>query len=167
MSYQIRGVESPSELIAAFDLLGAQLPTPLTHRDRQFSDLDRRFVEDRSLMLVVEYEGAIVGGALAFRRNDVVTLRIIALVADHRGRGLGRQLVERIERAATNLGGREIALGADEAVGFYHRLGYRGKSGLRKQLPAGSALLHHDSKDRRRALEELRARREQRTKQGS
>lgn len=167
MSYQIRGVESPSELIAAFDLLGAQLPAPLTHRDRQFSDLDRRFAEDRSLMLVVEHKGTIVGGALAFRRNDEVTLRIIALVADHRGRGLGRQLVERIEHVATNLGAREIALGADEAVGFYHRLGYRGRSGLRKQLPATSALRHRDSKDRRRALEELRGRREQRTKQGS
>ena len=118
------------------------------------------------MMLVVEYEGRIVGGAFAFRSghdpgpNSDVTLRIIALVPDQRGAGLGRRLVERIENEATNLGARGIGLGADEAIGFYHRLGYRGESGMYKELSLSSA--HRRPQDRRRVLDELRERRQAR-----
>lgn len=166
MTYVIRYVESPQELIEAFDLMGAQFTPPLTHDDRQFSDLARRFPHDRSMMLVVEHEGRIVGGALAFGSgpepdpDSDVTLRIIALVPGHRGQGLGRRLVERIEWEAANLGARGIGLGAQEAIGFYRHLGYRGKSGMYKELPQSSA--RRDPRDRRRALEELRERRQAR-----
>ncbi|MGW0231210.1 GNAT family N-acetyltransferase [Actinopolymorpha singaporensis] len=161
MTYAIRPVESELELVEAFDVMGAQFPKPLTHEDRHFTDLARRFPQDRSMMLVVEDEGRLVGGALAFRGGEAdpgcdVTLRIIALVPEHRRRGLGRRLVERIEQEATRLGVRGIGLGADEAVGFYRRLGYRGKGGMYKALPLSS---HDDPGSRRRALEELRERR--------
>lgn len=166
MTYVIRCVESLQVLVEAFDLMGAQFTPPLTHADRRFSDLARRFPEDRSMMLVVEHEGGIVGGAFAFRTGQEpgpdsdVTLRIIALVPPHRGQGLGRRLVERVEQEATAVGARGISLGADEAVGFYHHVGYRGKSGLRKALPLSSA--HRDPRDRRRVLEVLRERRQAR-----
>jgi GNAT superfamily N-acetyltransferase len=166
MTYVIRCVESVQELAEAFDLMGAQFDSPLTHVDRRFFDLARRFPEDRSLMVVVTNEGRIVGGALAFRTGHEpgpasdVTLRIIALVAGHRGQGLGRRLVERVEQEATNLGARGISLGADEAVGFYHHLGYRGRSGMRKELLLSTA--HREPRDRRRVLEELRERRQAR-----
>jgi GNAT superfamily N-acetyltransferase len=169
MTYVIRSVESPQELVEAFDLMGAQFTPPLTHDDRRFSDLARRYSEDRSMMLLVEHEGRVIGGALAFRRGQEsgpdsdVTLRIIALAPPHRGRGLGRRLVERVEQEATMLGARGIGLGADDAVGFYHHLGYRGKSGLRKDLPLSSA--HRVPRDRRRVLEELRERRQTRLRQ--
>lgn len=160
MEYVVRPVRSPAELAAAFDLLGAQLPVRLSHRDRHFADLARRFAEDRSLMLVAESGGTIVGGALAFRGEGNVTLRILALVPEHRHRGLGTRLVREVEREAARLGAREIALGADEAVPFYHRLGYRGTSGLSKQLALSFA--QRDPDDRRAALEALRARRQAR-----
>ena len=117
------------------------------------------------MMLVVEREGQLVGGALAFRGSEAgpgcdVTLRIIALFPEHPGRGLGRRLVECIEREATRLGVRGVGLGADEAVGFYQRLGYRGKGGMYKALPMSATC--DDPHARRRALEQLRERRDAR-----
>ncbi|WP_067801289.1 GNAT family N-acetyltransferase [Actinomadura formosensis] len=106
----------------------------------RFTDLARRFPEDRSLMLVAESRARIIGGALAFRKADdpqQVILRIIAVDPDHRGRNLGRRLMEKIELEAAALGARGIALGvgSDEVAGFYLRLGYRGESVMTKQLP--------------------------------
>jgi GNAT superfamily N-acetyltransferase len=41
-----------------------------------------------------------------------------------RHRGIGRRLVERIEAEARRLGALSVALGTDEAVGFWYHLGY-------------------------------------------
>ena len=121
----VRPVDSLDELAEVFDVIGAQLPQRLTHEDRRFADLVARFPEDRSLMLVVEDSGRLVGGALAFRRDQRgVTLRILGLEPSVRGTGLGRRLVEQIEEEAARLGVATISLGADEAIGFYTHLGY-------------------------------------------
>ena len=69
MRYVIRPVASLQELAQVFDLAGAQLPQPLTHHDRRSAQLARRFPSDRSLMLLAEEQGRIVGGALAFRTD--------------------------------------------------------------------------------------------------
>jgi GNAT superfamily N-acetyltransferase len=142
----VRPVASLQELAEAFDLIAAQLPRRLTHHDRRFADLACRFPADRALMLVAEDRGRIVGGALAFRTDPAapagsgVTLRLVAVAPPHRGVGLGRRLVERVEAAAVRLGAREVSLGADDAArGFYLRLGYGGRARLRKQLPCRRA----------------------------
>src|SRR5689334_19723659 len=111
MTPTIRPVASLEELAAAFDVIGAQLPQRLTHRDRRFTDLAQRFPEDRSLMRVVAAGGRILGGALAFRRSPRgVTLRIVGLEPGVRGVGLGRRLVQEIEREAARLGVATISL---------------------------------------------------------
>lgn len=132
----IRPVSSRLELAAAFDVMGAQMTPRITHDDRRFQDLDRRFDEDRTLMLVVEDRGSILGGALAFRRG-AVTVRMIGLDARVRGKGLGRRLMETIELEAMRLGAGGINLGASaEAKGFYVRLGYAGRGVMmHKGLP--------------------------------
>ncbi len=61
----IRPVASLQELARVFDLVGAQLPQPLTRHDRRLAELARRFPADHSLMLLAEDQGRIVGGALA------------------------------------------------------------------------------------------------------
>jgi hypothetical protein len=69
MRYVIRPVASLQELAQVFDVVGAQLPQRLTCHDRRLVGLARRFPTDRSLMLVADGQGGIVGGALAFRSD--------------------------------------------------------------------------------------------------
>lgn len=167
MRYLIRPVASLQELAQAFDLLGAQLPQPITHHDRRFAELARRFPADRTLMLVVEDQDRIVGGALAFRTGPAapacgVTLRLVALTPEHRGRGLGRRLLEEVETAAKRLGALEIGLGASGTErGFYLHLGYSGRARLRKQLPRSSAG-ERPAQEWHRELAQLRERRDRR-----
>jgi GNAT superfamily N-acetyltransferase len=165
MRYVIRPVASLQELARVFDLAGAQLPQRLTAADRRLAELARRFPADRPLMpLAVEDQGRIVGGALAFRTHPAaptggVTLRLLGLAPAHRGKGLGRRLLEQVETAAVRLGALEISLGASaQERGFYLRMGYAGRARLRKQLPLSSAA--HPAW--RRDLEELRQRRQRR-----
>jgi hypothetical protein len=69
MRYVIRPVASLQELAQVFELVGVQLPHRLTRHDRRLAELARRFPADRTLMLVAEDQGGIVGGALAFRTD--------------------------------------------------------------------------------------------------
>jgi GNAT superfamily N-acetyltransferase len=113
------------ELATVFDLLGAQLPEPIDSNDRRFDDLADRFQVDQPMMVVATAEGALVGGALAFReQNGAGTLRIAAVIELYRHRGIGRRLVERVETQAALLGAHTMALGTDEAIGFWYHLGY-------------------------------------------
>ena len=126
---EIRPVEDRAELRQVFDLVGGQMAERIDTSDYRFGDLDSHFPADRPLMVVAVAEGRSVGGALAFRNdNGVVTLRVIAVVASFRHRGLGRRLVERVETEARLLGVETIGLGTDDAeVGFYFHLGYTPK----------------------------------------
>jgi len=146
--YRIVPAASLEELVAACDVIGAQVSPPFTHCDRRYQDLARHFPEDRALMLVVRDETPslppaaagtpIVGGALAFRTGPRgVTLRMIGLMPHVRGRGIGRRLMAAVEVAAGRLGAVAISLGAERGVaGFYRRLGYAGRGPLmQKGLP--------------------------------
>jgi GNAT superfamily N-acetyltransferase len=163
----IRPVASLQELAQVFDLAGTQLPQPLTRHDRRLAELARRFPADRPLMLLAEDQGRIVGGALAFRTDPSspaggVTLRLIGLAPAHRGKGLGRRLLQQVEAAAIRLGASQISLGASGTErGFYQRMGYTGRTRLRKQLPPSSAA-DPRAEERRRHLDELRQRRQRR-----
>jgi GNAT superfamily N-acetyltransferase len=140
--YVVRPVDTPEELAATLDVVGAQFAPAITRDDRRFQDLTRRFPEDRALMLLVEELDAlhgsarIVGGALAFGEHGV-TLRAIGLEPRVRGQGIGRRLMERVELEAIRRGAGGINLGASkESKGFYVRLGYAGKGTMmHKGLP--------------------------------
>lgn len=166
MRYLIRPVASPQELAQVFDLVGAQLPQSLTRDDRRLAELARRFPADRPLMLVAEDQGRIVGGALAFRTDPCspaggVRLRLVGLAREHRGKGLGRRLLQQVEAAAIRLGAVEISLGpSGPERGFYLRMGDTGRTRLRKQLPPSSAV--HPRAEERHRLEELPQRRRRR-----
>ena len=83
-------------------------------------------------MLVVEDADQILGGALAFREGDAVKVGVIALAPAARGLGVGRRLLEMIEREAFRRGARAIFLGGASAEnrGFYRRLGFSGRRSL-------------------------------------
>lgn len=123
---EIREIRDRIELAEVFDLVGAQLAPPITVEDeRRFGDLDAHFPDDQPLMVLARTDEGGVGGALAFRNEDGwATLRIVVVVEGFRHRGIGRRLVERVETEARRLGVEGIALGTDEAVGFWCHLGY-------------------------------------------
>jgi DNA-binding transcriptional MerR regulator/predicted N-acetyltransferase YhbS len=122
---ELRPVRDAEELATAFDLLGAQLPQPIDSNDWRFDDLAHRFPADQSIMVLAAADGNVVGGALAFREdNGAVALRIVGVVESFRHRGIGRLLVERVETGARLLAAHTVALGTDEAIGFWYHLGY-------------------------------------------
>jgi GNAT superfamily N-acetyltransferase len=131
-------VASLDELRRAFGILSAQFDPPTPDPERLLADLVDHYPQDRRLMLVVERDGEIVGGALGFAS----TLRIIALKPEFRGVGLGRRLIQSYEIGAMRLGVRTISLGAvEEARSFYHHMGYRGKHSMHKELPLPGRVL--------------------------
>jgi GNAT superfamily N-acetyltransferase len=122
----IRPVQDRQELVEAFALAGAQLPEPLGADDWRAEDLYAHFPAEQSLMLVAIEKGERVGSALAFRNEDgTVGLRILGVAEPLRHRGIGRLLVERLEAEARLLGAPRVALGTEDAVGFWYHLGYR------------------------------------------
>jgi hypothetical protein len=54
-----------------------------------------------------------------------VTLRILAVAAGRRRRGIGRARLRAFEASALRLGATRISLGADAEAGFYIRHGYQ------------------------------------------
>jgi DNA-binding transcriptional MerR regulator len=123
----VRSVESLGELEAAFDTAGAQFEPVIDHDDeRRFTDLRTAFDGQRELLLVAEADRTLVGAALGFLSSGGrATLRIIGVAPRHRRQGIGSGLLRAFEQAVVRLGGESVWLGADEAVGFYVRHGYR------------------------------------------
>ncbi len=120
--HQVRGAE---ELATVFELLGAQILQPIDSNDWRFNDLAARFPADQPIMILAAADGEVVGGALAFREdNGAVALRIVGVNESFRHPGIGRRLVERVETGARLLAAHTLALGTDEAIGFWYHLGY-------------------------------------------
>jgi len=118
-------IQDIEELAEVFTVLGSYFAPQFDSSDRRFGDVQRRFPEDQRFMTVATIDGSRVGGCLAFRSgDDALTLRIIAVVPSQRRQGIGRQLVEHLENEASDVGVTSIALGTDDAVGFWFRLGY-------------------------------------------
>lgn len=134
--YVIRPVASLDELTRAFDFLGAQVMPTVTHDDRRFSELARRFPEDRSLMLVVEdRHGRIAGGLLACRRGSGVAPRTIGLERGAPREELMIRLLQTLEFEARRLGVDEIfegGVGDDRSL--YERQGYGRRNPMTRRL---------------------------------
>lgn len=137
----VRTCRDPGDLVAIYEAIGRQFGEMWSGDDRRLDEPRRRFDTDRELMLAVEVRDVVRGGVIAFG-DDAVTVRAIGLDEELRGRGIGRRLLELVEARALVRGARVIALGAaDDARGFYEKLGYRGKHTMReKQLPLPGAV---------------------------
>jgi len=84
------------------------------------------FAIDRSIPFGAYLDGDQVGFARAV--TDAATFAWIAdvfVVRPHRGRGLGRRLVEAVLAHAEVRGARNVLLGTADAHGLYERLGFR------------------------------------------
>jgi DNA-binding transcriptional MerR regulator/GNAT superfamily N-acetyltransferase len=127
MAVIIRPVESTAELVTAFDVAGAQFDPAIDHTDqRRFAELGAAYPGERELLLVAEEGGSVVGAAMGFASEGAeVTLRILAVAAGQRRRGIGRALLLAFEASALRSGAARISLGADAEAGFYIRHGYQ------------------------------------------
>lgn len=160
----VRLVQSDAELELAFDIAGGVFTLAIDHHDRRFERVAAAWPTDGELMYVAEYDGAIVGAALGIRVSpDGVLLAMLAVLPEHRG-GTGRHLVEAVEEAASRLGVTGIALGAvEQSRAFYRKLGYTGRSRMRKSMAVLAQYRYGDPVTRQAKLKALRARRSART----
>jgi DNA-binding transcriptional MerR regulator len=127
MAVTIRTVDSAAELVTAFDVAGAQFDPAIDHTDqRRFAELEAAYPAERELLLIAEESGSVVGAAMGFVSSGPdVTLRILAVAAGRRRRGIGRALLRAFEASALRSGAMRISLGADAEAGFYIRHGYQ------------------------------------------
>lgn len=82
---------------------------------------------DTGLTFIVAVQDAQVIGVVALdpKPDQQAQLRQMAVTPEWQGKGLGKELVIRLERVAQAAGVNEIFLHAREhAVGFYEKLGY-------------------------------------------
>jgi ribosomal protein S18 acetylase RimI-like enzyme len=78
-------------------------------------------------VIAYDAEGAVAGGLFGETQFSWFKLSIMAIRADLRGQGFGRELVARAEAEARRRGCRYVFLDtmSYQAPGFYERLGYR------------------------------------------
>lgn len=137
----MRHCRDEAELEELYAAIGRQFGGGWNGSDRRLDEPRRRFGADQELMLALVDGSVIRGGVIAFG-DDVVTVRALGIDAELRGHGYGRRLLELVEARALVRGARAIILGAaEDAGGFYERMGYRGKRTRReKQLPPPGAV---------------------------
>jgi GNAT superfamily N-acetyltransferase len=96
-----------------------EAPSPLADEDPPYD------------AVLVAYVGADPAGLGALRRLNPVTAEIKRMIVtvDHRGRGIGRLMLEDLERRARELGCDAVKLDSaarlDEALNLYRSSGYR------------------------------------------
>jgi amino-acid N-acetyltransferase len=111
----------------------------LKEADLPTADLDR--VPDENMIIVTGNGGAMAAAACIQLSlpGAAALLRSVVVRPAHRGRGLGRQVVQRAERLARSRGATRLYLLTETAGGYFERLGYT--STPRETLPAGVAAL--------------------------
>ncbi len=74
--------------------------------------------------VVARENGAVVGAAALELYGEAALLRSVVVAADHRGTGLGRDVVAAAEALAREEGVRDLYLITETAVDWFPRLGY-------------------------------------------
>jgi len=87
----------------------------------------------RPQFVVATREGQVIGTGALERFGDVALLRSVAVESQWRGSGVGRVIVEELERRASAQGLRELILLTLTAREFFERLGYLTRD--RAQVP--------------------------------
>lgn len=135
--FTIGPIRTPQELDLAwrfllpiFPSLQAQQPGPRFFRERLAGQSPMMLAAKREEEIAAVALGHVDGGGHG-------TVDHLAVAADTRRRGLGRELLSALESGARSLDVRQLTLGSIEgAVGFYQRCGYQGRLLLQLVPPA-------------------------------
>ena len=91
-------------------------------------DIKRKLNVQRELFLVAEIKGEIVGTAMAGFDGHRGWVYYVAVSKQHRRRGIGRALMDRVEKSLKDMGCPKLNLQVRssnrDVVEFYKRLGY-------------------------------------------
>lgn len=124
----IDNVKNTAELNEVLDFLYTIFPQ-LEEREYKYS---RAFWAEIAgslpeLLLYAKDGDKICGAVLAWNDNGSITAGTVCVDSDYRGQGIGKALMLELENRVKYLGFNGIALGsAEEAEGFYFKLGYTG-----------------------------------------
>lgn len=168
----IRAVTSPGEVAVAIETIDEAVRDLVMPDDRRYRGIAENYPLYRELMLVAEIGDRVVGAVIGVGSPEgpgsqfSVLVRGLGVTGSYRGLGLGRQLIEELERRAAAMGAVEVHLGAvPSARGFYARLGYSGKSRMHKALTGAGTSRYGSGAERARRLEQMRQRRNERLAQ--
>lgn len=93
-----------------------------------YQEIDLKLAVDDGLFLVAEDEGRIIGTAMGGYDGHRGWIYSVAVVPDHRGRGIGTGLVSELEARLAAMGCVKVNLQVrtdnTEVIDFYHHLGY-------------------------------------------
>jgi putative acetyltransferase len=113
------------------------LPWQPTEADLDVLEIERYYTNRQGEFWVVETEGKIIGTAAYYpieRGENAVEIRKMYLLPEARGKGLGKYLLQELERTIIVKGFQEIWLETasilQEAVSLYEKSGYRSSVGV-------------------------------------
>ena len=123
MSFTIKQPESADDFKQYYHLRYRILRAPWG--EAEGSEVDD--IEDRCFHIMVQDGDKTVGaGRLQFNSVNQAQIRYMAVEKEYEGNGIGRMIVNALEREAGNKNIKTIMLDAREpAVGFYEKLGYK------------------------------------------
>lgn len=115
--------ETPEEIEQYFEMRWRILRAPWG--EPKGSEIDD--MEDQSFHIMVTDKNRVVGiGRLQFNSDDEAQIRYMAVEPDFEGQGIGKQIINALERYAIDNTAETIVLDAREpVVGFYEKLGYK------------------------------------------
>lgn len=98
--------------------------TSLIHSDESTSDIQES--EDFEIMIVALDNGTFIGGVKGVVSKDSMYISQIVVCEEYRSRGIGRELMKRIETEAKQMNLYSLTLGTldFQALDFYKKLGF-------------------------------------------
>ena len=123
-NYSIKSPENNEEWESYFLFRWEVLRKPLGMSKESLADS----IEDKSfhLMGIDEKENVIASGRVHFNSENEAQIRYMAVDSRFKRRGIGSEIVNKLERYATSKGAVIMVLNArEEAISFYSNLGYK------------------------------------------
>jgi predicted GNAT family N-acyltransferase len=109
------------------------------------SDMDVRDEDEQDHLVALNDRGQVIGCVLIAFSGNVAKARQLAIDDDHRGQGIGTELMKRMERAVRARNIRSVTLhGRVTARSFFERLGYAARSGVFTEVTIPHIEMHKD-----------------------